>query len=70
MEEEEIKTALLAMESDNNLLTKSAYKANGEQWPGNTISFMDTHLLYIKTHPTLDPSHYLSNLRLMLRKKA
>lgn len=68
MEEADILTALQAMQSDKNLVTKSAYRANGEIWPGNRISFVDTHLVYLKTHPAVNPNHYLSNLKLMLRK--
>lgn len=69
MEEIDILTALRAMQSDKNLVTKSAYRANAELWPGNRISFVDTHLVYLKSHPAVNPNHYLSNLKLMLRKK-
>ncbi len=69
MEEPDILTALQSMETDSTLVTKSAYRANGELWPGNRISFVDSHLAYLKSHPAVNPSHYLSNLRLMLRKK-
>lgn len=68
MDETEILTALKAMESDKNLVTKSAYRANAELWPGHRISFVDAHLAYLKSHPAMNPRHYLSNLRLMLRK--
>ena len=68
MEESDILTALRAMQADKNLVTKSAYRANAELWPGNRISFVDTHLVYLKSHPAVNPSHYLSNLKLMLRK--
>ncbi len=69
MEETDITTALQAMETDKSLVTKSAYRANGEQWPGNRISFVQSHLVYLKSHPAVNPQHYLSNLKLMLRKK-
>lgn len=69
MEDTEIVTALEAMEEDKTLVTKSAYRANPDVWPGNRASFKQTHLAYLKSHPALNPSHYLSNLRLMLRNK-
>ncbi|HSX24086.1 MAG TPA: hypothetical protein VLE74_03235 [Candidatus Saccharimonadales bacterium] len=69
MEETEILEALQVMEGDPSLVTKSAYRANAEHWPGNSISFIEAHLFYLKSHPAVNPSHYLSNLRLMLRKK-
>ena len=69
MEETDILTALQAMETDKSLVTKSAYRANSDLWPGNRISFVDSHLAYLKSHPAVNPAHYLSNLRLMLRLK-
>ncbi len=69
MDLDEIRDILQAMEADPNLVTKSAYRANIDLWPDNKISFVDSHIAYLKLHPGLDPSHYLSNLRLMLRKK-
>lgn len=70
MEETEILDALRSLEKDPAFVTKSAYRANAELWPNNRISFVDCHLIYLKAHPMLDPRHYLSNLKLMLRKKS
>ena len=69
MEEVEVIEALKRMESDPNLVTKSAYRANTIIWPDNRISFVESHLAYLKAHPNTNPRHYISNLRLMLRKK-
>jgi len=69
MNEEEISGALSSMLSDRKLITKTAYRANKELWPNNRISFVDNHLAYLKAHPMVDPKHYISNLRLMLRRK-
>jgi len=69
MEELDILSALKVMETDQSLVTKSAYRANSDLWPGNRISFVDAHLAYLKSHPAVNPAHYLSNLRLMLRIK-
>lgn len=70
MEETEILAALRLLEDDPAFVTKSAYRANAELWPNNRISFVDCHLIYLKAHPTLNPKHYISNLKLMLRKKS
>jgi hypothetical protein len=70
MDEEEVLTSLRSMEADPAFVTKSAYRANAEQWPGNRISFVGTHVSYLKVHPSVDPKHYLANLRLMLRKRS
>lgn len=69
MDETDVQNALEAMETDKTLVTKSAYRANAEQWPGNRISFVASHLAYLKSHPAVNPKHYISNLKLMLRKK-
>ncbi len=69
MSDEEIMSALRGMEHDPALITESAYRANTQKWPGNRISFVDCHMMYLKTHPGINPKHYLANLRLQLRKK-
>lgn len=68
MDEAEIIIALQKMEDNPSLVAEPAFRANTEKWPGNTISFVDSHLAYLKLHPKTEPEHYLSNLRLMLRK--
>lgn len=67
--EPEIRERLELMEADPQMITKPAYRANALLWPDNIIPFVDSHLEYLKSHKTTVPAHYLSNLRLMLRKK-
>lgn len=69
MDEADIVAALRIMETDPALVTESAYRANSELWPTNRISFVDSHLAYLKNHPSVEPRHYLANLRLMLKKR-
>jgi len=69
MEEDEIKAALSVMEKDAGMHTKSSYAANATLWPKNSMTFTEKHLAYIKAHPTLNPKHYLSNLRLKITKR-
>ena len=69
MTEDEILTTLKQLEKDPTMVTNSAYRANSALFPENTISFVETHLAYLKLHPKLDASQYLSNLRLMIRKR-
>lgn len=61
------KQALRDMAHDLQFITEPGYSANTELYPDNAIPFVEKHVEYIKTHPTIDPSHYLSNLRLMTR---
>ncbi len=69
MTEEEISTVLRKLEDDPAFVTNPAYRANTSLFPDNSISFVDAHLTYLKSHPKLDPNHYLANLRLMTRKR-
>lgn len=69
MSEQDVMTALQVMEDDPGMVTESAYKANIEQWPDHRISFSDSHILYLKNHPALNPEHYLANLKLMIKKR-
>lgn len=64
---EEITEALQTMEADPLYVTKSAYRANVELWPSHRISFVNTHIAYLQSHPAVNPEHYLANLRLMLK---
>ncbi len=67
MEELEIRQALHVMELDETLSTESSYSANTTLWPDNRISFTEKHIAYLKARPALNPRHYLSNLRLMIK---
>ncbi|HZP55909.1 MAG TPA: hypothetical protein VFB03_04045 [Candidatus Saccharimonadales bacterium] len=66
---DEIVGELNLMESSSTYITKPTFRGDSAKWPGNQISFVNFHLEYLKSHPTLNPYHYLANLRLMLRKK-
>jgi hypothetical protein len=64
----EAKEILLLMEQDPNYITEPAYRANAEVWPDHQISFIECHLHYLKAHPEVSAKHYISNLRLKLKK--
>jgi hypothetical protein len=69
MSEEEVIEKLKKMYADPAYITNSAYAANTDLWPDHRVPFVEAHLRYLKLHPKLEPEHYLSNLRLMLRKR-
>lgn len=62
-----IKELLHLMSTDTKYNTRSSYIASGVDYPDNMIPFVDKHMNYLNTHPSLDPTQYLSNLRLMMR---
>lgn len=65
----EVERILILMASDDTYNTESSYSANSEMYPDNLIPFVDKHMNYLSSHPTTDPRHYISNLRLMTRVK-
>lgn len=67
VEGEEVKQMLKDMVKDKGYNTDSSYSANSDLYPDSQIPFVDKHVNYINNHPSLDPHHYLANLRLMTR---
>jgi hypothetical protein len=49
--------------------TESGYHVNEELHPNNSIGFVEKHMEYLSTHAAVNPSYYLSNLRLMTGKR-
>lgn len=63
----EIRAELSQMEQDNTYITESSYTADCDKYPNKRMPFIETHLTYLNKHAEVNPGHYLSNLRLMLR---
>jgi hypothetical protein len=61
------KQILEDMADDTAYNTVATYSADAVQYPDNLIPFVDKHMNYINTHPSIDPDHYLANLRLITR---
>lgn len=69
LDEDELREALQTMESDASMNTVSTYSANTTLYPDGRMSFADKHVAYIKAHPSMNPRDYLSNLRLMIKRR-
>lgn len=70
LEEAEIREALQAMENDAAFKTGSSYIASNTLYSDHQIPFVEKHVAYLKSHPKLDPKHYLANLRLMMKVRS
>lgn len=57
---------LVEMTQSGEYNTGPSYSSDTETYPDHVISFVDKHMRYIRTH-SVEPRHYLSNLRLMTR---
>jgi len=61
---EQCLTARVALQ---HMVDSPLYDTNSSYFNGNELGFVDRHLYYLSTHPTMQLEGYLSNLRLMTR---
>lgn len=57
------------MVADDSYNTEPSFSANSELYPNHQIPFVNKHIDYLKSHPSMDPQQYLANLRLMTRRR-
>ncbi len=62
-----VQATLLQMTQSATYNTKSSYSANTAQYPNHLVPFVEKHMKFIATHPSVNPEHYLANLRLITR---
>ena len=67
MTETEIVEVLTALAEDDSFHTKPGYSIDITAYPDSIVPFIESHVGYLQKHPQVDPKHYLSNLRLMLK---
>lgn len=63
----EARKLLELMMTDDSYNTPTTYSANTELYPDNQMPFIDKHMNYLCSHPSVNPNVYLSNLRLMTK---
>jgi hypothetical protein len=69
VQKDEIVTQLQAMLENPDLITEPGFRANAEQWPNHSIPFVENHVDYLSTHKNVNPTYYLSNLKLQLLRR-
>lgn len=67
IQETEVVEKLQVLLEDETFRTLPGHSIDTELYPDYKIPFIQGHLNYLKKHPQVDPEHYLSNLRLMLK---
>ncbi len=65
----EIKEQLIQLGLNNAHNTVASYSSDGATYPDNLMPFVDKHIKYLSEHQNISPEHYLSNLRLITRRK-
>ena len=66
MNVEEIKEALDNMDQDTSFNTRPS-QVKDEPSPTGLVTFKEKHMAYLMKHPKVNPEHYLSNLRAVIR---
>lgn len=69
MAEEDIISQLEAYEADPTLITESVYSPTAVDYEDGRLPFSQIHLNYLKKHKHVDPKQYLSNLKIMCKKR-
>lgn len=62
-----IRRQLEKMVASSQYNTTSTYSSKTDIYSDNLIPFVDKHLNYLTSHPSLNPTLYLANLRLMTK---
>ena len=62
-----VRNALADLQNDPKYITIVSYTADQVGYPDGVMPFVEKHLLYLHQHPSVNPDHYLSNLRLKLK---
>ncbi len=65
---DEIISILTEFENDPNMNTEGRYSPTADEWPDNIMPFREIHLSYLQKNKSVNPAHYLSNLKLMITK--
>jgi len=66
---EEVTTKLQSLQDDPTMKTVSKYSPTAPEWPDNQLPFVEIHLAYLRAHKLVNPTHYISNLELMIKKR-
>ena len=66
---DEATTQLEEMQNNPAFITKGIYSPTADDFPDNHLPFVQVHLAYLKKHHQVDPAGYISNLRIMIKRR-
>ena len=69
MTHEEVIFELKKLQDDPTMTTKSIYSPLANEYPENQLPFVEVHMNYLRKNKGTDPAQYLSNLRIMIKKR-
>jgi hypothetical protein len=69
MTTEEIVSKLEELQNDPTMTTKSIYSPAAVEYTDNQLPFVQIHLTYLRKNKHVNPSRYISNLEIMIKKR-
>lgn len=66
---DEVSHELKRLQEDPMMITKSIYSPTANDYPGNQLPFAEIHLAYLRKNRHVNPAQYLSNLRIIIKKR-
>lgn len=69
MTTEEITTKLVQLQDDPTMVTNSMYSPSASDYPENQLPFVEIHLGYLRKNKHVNPEQYISNLRIIIKKR-
>jgi hypothetical protein len=69
MTPEEITAALEQLQADPSMTTNSMYSPSAIEYPGSKLPFVVSHLNYLRKNKHVNASRYISNLKIMIKKR-
>jgi hypothetical protein len=63
-------TELETMQSDPMFITESIYSPTAFDFPDRILPFVQVHLTYLRKHKQVDPAGYISNLKIMIKRRS
>lgn len=66
---DEARVLLLKMLHDPTMITKSKYSPTALEYADGQLPFVEIHLAYLRKNKLVNPSQYISNLAIMIKRR-
>ena len=60
---------LVKMQNDPGFITQSVYSPTAAEFPDSIRPFVQVHVGYLRKHRQVDPAGYISNLKIMIKRR-
>jgi len=66
---DEARNILLKMQNDPTMITESKYSPAAVEYKNGQLPFVEIHLTYLRKNKLVNPSQYVSNLAIMIKRR-